>query len=53
MKIYVLGKRETDYLEIWEFTTIVGVYSSKAKAKAMAKKLDIEDYSIEEKVLDA
>lgn len=52
MKVYILGKTAIDYLEIWEFTEVVGVYSTKAKAKAAAKRLKLESYSIEVKKLD-
>jgi hypothetical protein len=53
VKLYVLGKTSIDYLEIWEFTEIVGVFSTRAKAVAAAKRLKLESYSIEVRKLDS
>ena len=53
VKLYILGQTSIDYLEIWEFTEIVGVYSTKAKAVAAAKRLKLESYSIEVRKLDS
>lgn len=52
MKVYILSEIETDYLEIWEFTKIIGIYSTKAKAKATAKKLQLENFNILELKVD-
>lgn len=52
MKVYLLCQTRVDYLEIWEYTEIVGVFSSKALAEQKAKKLKLDEYTVVVKKVD-
>lgn len=46
MKVYLLCETKLDYLEIWEYITVVGVFVSKKAAQDRANELKLEEYII-------
>lgn len=46
VKVYILCETKIDYLEIWDYINIVGVFNSKELANAKAIELKLNEYKI-------
>lgn len=51
-KVYLLCTTAMDYLEIWEYIEIKGVFSTKTLAKKKAIELELDEYTIIMKRID-